>query len=65
MSKDEPVLCQRTFALGQQRWRVDHNENWSTYMWGWWPDSNGTPSGRFVPVDKDKVPHEILVLATP
>ena len=53
-------LCERTFTRGPQRWRVDNAGNWSVYMWGWWPDSNGTPSGRFQPVETERVPQELL-----
>ena len=56
-------LCERTFARGQQRWRVDSHGNWSCYMLGWWPDGTEYPLGRYVSVDKGKVPQEILATA--
>ena len=58
----QPILCERTFAWDRQRWRVDSNGNWTTWMWGWWPDSHGTPSGRFMPIEKEKVPRELLAM---
>lgn len=54
------VICERTFARGPQRWRVNSSGQWSTMMWGWWPDSYGFPSYRFVSVARDKVPKEVL-----
>lgn len=53
-------LCERTFARGQQRWRIDHLGNWTCYMWGWWPGGSGYPSGRYVSINESKVPAEIL-----
>ena len=52
-------LCERTFARGHQRWRVDIHGDWSCYMWGWWPNGSEYPSGRYVRIAKDKVPAEI------
>jgi len=55
-----PVLVERTFQLGPQHWRVDSKGNWSVLMFGWWPDSNGTPSYRWRPIEKGRVPDELL-----
>ena len=58
------TLAERTFARGQQRWRVDHSGNWSCYMWGWWPNGSNYPSGRYVSIGADKVPEDILEAAS-
>lgn len=55
-----PVLVERTFQLGPQQWRVSAKGHWSVLMFGWWPDSNGTPSYRWQYVEKAKVPAELL-----
>jgi hypothetical protein len=59
MSKINPVICERTIAYGNQRWRVNISSQWSVLMWGWWPDSNGTPSWRWQSIEENKVPNEI------
>lgn len=61
--KMKPCLTERTYRYGKQLWRIDENGTWKVYMWGWWPDSNGNPSGRFQPIDTSKVPPEILAMA--
>ena len=53
-------LCERTFARGRQRWRVDAGGNWSCYMWGWWPNGSDRPYGHYVMVKKDRVPQDLL-----
>ena len=56
-------LVERTFNYGAQSWRVNSENKWKVYMWGWWPDSNGCPSGRYMPVATEKVPKELLAVA--
>jgi hypothetical protein len=31
-------------------------------MWGWWPDSNGTPSWRWSGIEENRVPKEVKSL---
>jgi hypothetical protein len=59
----QPLLVERTFARGPQQWRVDAQGRWSTWMWGWWPDGNGSPSGRFMPIETKDVPRELIEAA--
>lgn len=54
------VVCERTIALGRNRYRVDDNGSWTVLMWGWWPDSNELPSYRWRPIPEDSVPDEVL-----
>jgi len=56
----EATICERTIAYGNQRWRVNSSGNWSVLMFGWWPDSNGTPSWRWEYINKDRVPKDVL-----
>ena len=56
---DKIVLAERTFHRGTQQWRVDSAGNWSVYMWGWWP-SGANPRGQFMPIEKNKVPKELI-----
>jgi hypothetical protein len=57
---ETPTICERTIAYGNQRWRVNSSGQWQVMMWGWWPDSNGTPSWRWSHIDKSRVPKEVL-----
>lgn len=53
-------VCEKTITYGKQRYRVNSLGEWSTLMWGWWPDGGDYPSYRMVAIDKKKVPKEVL-----
>jgi hypothetical protein len=59
MTDNQAVVCERTVAYGEQRWRVDSQGNWSTLMWGWWPQGGSVPAYRWVPIENGKVPQEV------
>jgi len=59
----KPVLTEREFSLGPQSWRVDSKGRWSTLAWGWWPGNTGTPGFRWIAVERQRVPAELLEAA--
>lgn len=44
-----------TYRIGNQCWTRVHGQ-WYVRMFGWWPDSNGTPSHRWQSVPDERVP---------
>jgi len=57
-------LCERTFSLGKARYKVNAADTWQCLLWGWFPNNNGTPTYRWAYIPKEKVPKEILKLAS-
>lgn len=53
------TVCERTFALGQNRFRLDARGNWSVLPWGWWP-TGSNPRYGWSSVEASKVPKEVL-----
>ena len=58
----EAHVCEKTICLGQAEYRVTTGGKWTCLMWGWWPDSNGTPSYRWMPIPESKVPEKVRAL---
>lgn len=56
-------LCERTFAQGKNRFRVNSAGQWSVLLWGWFPGHTGAPEYRWSAIDKAKVPAEVLKAA--
>lgn len=54
------MLCERTYARGAQRWKVDHKGNWQTLMFGSTPYSNGNLIYTWQRVDIKDVPDDLL-----
>ena len=54
------TMCERTFALGRNRYKVNSNDSWQCLLWGWFIDGNRTPEYRWSYIPKDKVPNEVL-----
>lgn len=50
-------------TYGRQQYRRYSNGEYQALMFGWWPDSNGTPSHRWRPIPVDKVPEAVRRLA--
>jgi len=57
------TLAARTFNRGPQQWRVDAKGNWSVLMFGWFPGNTGTPSYRWEPIERSRVPDELIEAA--
>lgn len=53
----------KTIARGQQRWRFNENESWSVLTFGSFPTTKVGLEWKWVHIDKDKVPKDILKLA--
>lgn len=37
--------------------------HWNVLIFGWWPGSHGTPSWRWQPIDRERVPEAVRALA--
>lgn len=55
----EVTLCERTFALGKARFKVNANGEWQCLMWGWYPTGH-SPRYQWAWIEKNKVPNEVL-----
>ncbi len=63
MRTTQPVLVEKTIALGRNLFRIDFAGNWQVLMWGWWPDSGERPSYRWQSIEAERVPYEVKKLA--
>jgi hypothetical protein len=56
------TLCERTFAYGKARYRVDGDGTWYALFWGWFPFGH-SPRYQWVQVKADEVPKAVLLAA--
>lgn len=55
----EVQLCERTFAVGKNRFKVNSEGQWQVLMWGWYPTGNN-PRYSWEWIEKSRVPDEVL-----
>lgn len=56
----DTFICEKTIAHGQQRYRIDINDNWKIQMFGTFsPSDNGIPRYGWVAIPEDKVPVQV------
>ena len=63
MSSPTARVVAKTIEHGGAHYRVDTEGSWWVLMFGWWPDSGGTPSHRWRPIPSEKVPGPVRDLA--
>ena len=55
------TLCEQTYALGRNRYKVNSAGQWQCLMFGWYPDvKDHTPRYRWEWIKRSRVPDEVL-----
>jgi len=55
----EVTLCERTFAQGKNRFKVNSKDQWQVLMWGWHLHGS-SPRYQWEWIEEKHVPKEIL-----
>jgi len=55
----DATLCEQTFALGKNRFKVNSEDQWQVLMWGWYP-TGSSPRYQWSWIEKRHIPEEVL-----